>query len=224
MEKIVSYNEFLKNKNNIRKYLDDIFAEIPDIIIYFPNSLSREDRHTIYKNSNGYLFQKLHAVNSQHSIKLWLKDVSVGEFIKEESTSLEKDIENITQPKSEPTDEDTMNDVMGTFEETDESSEYDDDDDDDDDDDVEYEVARLNHFSTSLSKEFYETSEYFEDRINDLENRIKYINLKSNICVIIITIMSGMILYFDPVRLITEFNISNIDLSPLTDYYESPGF
>lgn len=220
MEKIVSYNEFLKNKNNIRRYLDDIFAKIPDIIVYFPNSLSREDRHTIYKNSSGYLFQKLHTVNSQHSIKLWLKDVSVKEFIEEESTSLEKDIENITHP--EPTDEDTTNDAMETFEETDESN--DSDSEYDNDDDVEHEVARLNHFSTSLSKEFYETSEYFDDRINDLETKIKYINLKSNICVMIITIMSGMIFYLDPVRLITEFNISNIDLSPLTDYYESPGF
>lgn len=216
MEKIVSYNEFLKNKNNIRKYLDDIFEKIPDIIIYFPNSLSREDRHTIYKNSSGYLFEKLHMVNSKYSIKLWRKDTSIDEFIKEESTSLAKDVENSTHPES-PAD-DTTGDAMETLEETDEES------DSDYDDDMDYEISQLKHYSSSLSKEFYETSEYFDDRINELEKKIKYINLKSNMSLIVIMLMSTTILYLDPVRLITEFNTSSIDLSPLTDYYESSGF
>lgn len=218
MEKIVSYNEFLKNKNNIRKYLDDIFGKIPDIIIYFPNSLNREDRHTIYKNSSGYLFQKLHAVNSKYSIKLWRKDNPIDEFIKEESTSLTKDVENSTQPES-PVD-DTMDDAMETLEETDE----DEDSDSDYEYDMDYEISQLKHYSSSLSKEFYETSEYFDDRLNELEKKIKYINLKSNMSLIVIVLMSTTILYLDPVRLITEFNTSSIDLSPLTDYYESPGF
>jgi hypothetical protein len=71
MNYFVSYDVFLKNKDNIREYLDNLFVAVPDIIIYFPDSLSKEDRHLIYTQSKGYLFDKLHKVSSEYSIKLW---------------------------------------------------------------------------------------------------------------------------------------------------------
>lgn len=71
MNKIVSYNEFLKHKADLTNYLDDLFNKIPDLTVYFPNTLTRDDRHTIYVNSKGYLFEKLNKVGSKYSIKLW---------------------------------------------------------------------------------------------------------------------------------------------------------
>lgn len=71
MNKIVSYNEFLKNRENIRKFIDNIIDEIPSITIYFPKNLTADDRHLIYTNSKGYLFEKLNNLSSKYSIKLW---------------------------------------------------------------------------------------------------------------------------------------------------------
>lgn len=71
MNKIVSYNEFLKNRENIRNFIDNIIDEIPSITIYFPKNLTAADRHLIYTNSKGYLFEKLTNLSSKYSIKLW---------------------------------------------------------------------------------------------------------------------------------------------------------
>jgi hypothetical protein len=71
MNKIVTYNDFLKNRENIRKFIDNIIDEIPSITIYFPKNLTADDRHLIYTNSKGYLFEKLTNLSSKYSIKLW---------------------------------------------------------------------------------------------------------------------------------------------------------
>lgn len=71
MDKIVSYNEFLKHKSNLEIYLKNLFDIIPELNVYFPANLSSEDRHLIYTKSKGYLFEKLHKVGSKYSIKLW---------------------------------------------------------------------------------------------------------------------------------------------------------
>jgi len=71
MNKIVSYHEFLKHKNNLTNYLQDLFDKMPDVTVYFPNNLSSEERHLIYTNSKGYLFEKLHKIGSKYSVKLW---------------------------------------------------------------------------------------------------------------------------------------------------------
>ena len=71
MDKVVSYNEFLKHKDNLEKYLKDLFDKIPELNVYFPISLTSEERHLIYTKSKGYLFEKLHKIGSKYSIKLW---------------------------------------------------------------------------------------------------------------------------------------------------------
>jgi len=71
MEKVVSYNEFLKHKDNLETYLKDLFDKIPELNVYFPISLNSEERHLIYTKSKGYLFEKLHKIGSKYSIKLW---------------------------------------------------------------------------------------------------------------------------------------------------------
>ena len=74
MDKVVGYNEFLKNKDNLEKYLKDLFDKIPELNVYFPISLTSEERHLIYTNSKGYLFEKLHKIGSKYSVKLWKPD------------------------------------------------------------------------------------------------------------------------------------------------------
>ena len=71
MDKVISYNEFLKHKDNLETYLNDLFDKIPELNVYFPISLNSEERHLIYKKSKGYLFEKLHKIGSKYSIKLW---------------------------------------------------------------------------------------------------------------------------------------------------------
>jgi len=71
MNKIVSYHEFLKHKNNLANYIQDLFDKMPYVTVYFPINLSSEERHLIYTNSKGYLFEKLHKIGSKYSVKLW---------------------------------------------------------------------------------------------------------------------------------------------------------
>ena len=71
MNKIVSYHEFLKHKDNLTNYLHELFDKMSDLTVYFPNSLSSEERHLIYTNSKGYFFEKLHKIGSKYSVKLW---------------------------------------------------------------------------------------------------------------------------------------------------------
>ena len=71
MDKVVSYNEFLKHKDNLETYLKELFDKIPELNVYFPISLTSEERHLIYTKSKGYLFEKLHKIGSKYSIKLW---------------------------------------------------------------------------------------------------------------------------------------------------------
>jgi len=80
MDKVVSYHEFLRNKENIREFIENILSKIPDITIYLPNNLSSEERRLIYQNSSNYLFEKLNKVGSKYSIKIWKKpDDETGE-------------------------------------------------------------------------------------------------------------------------------------------------
>ena len=71
MDKVVSYNEFLRHKDNLETYLKELFEKIPELNVYFPISLSSEERHLIYTKSKGYLFEKLHKIGSKYSIRLW---------------------------------------------------------------------------------------------------------------------------------------------------------
>ena len=69
-EKIITYAEFLNNKGNLRKYLDKMFLSIPNIVVYFPKSLTKEERYMIYTISKGYVFEKLKE-SLNYSIKMW---------------------------------------------------------------------------------------------------------------------------------------------------------
>ena len=74
MKKVVSYSEFLKNSNNLDSYLKDLFGKIPQLNVYFPNSLNYNERRLIYTKSKGYVFEKLNTVGSKYCIKMWKPD------------------------------------------------------------------------------------------------------------------------------------------------------
>ena len=105
MDKVVSYNEFLKHRNNIESYLNDLFDKVPELNVYFPNSLSSEERHLIYTKSKGYLFEKLHKIGSKYSIKLW-KPVENGlNSVTEEKSEEEKSEEEKSEEEKSVSDE-----------------------------------------------------------------------------------------------------------------------
>ena len=99
MDKVISYNEFLKHKDNLENYLKDLFDKIPEVTVYFPISLSSDERHLIYTKSKGYLFEKLHKVGSKYSIKLWkpeevvLEEKSDKEYVPDEDPEDPEDSE-----------------------------------------------------------------------------------------------------------------------------------
>jgi len=134
MNKIVSYHEFLKHKNNLTNYLQDLFDKIPDATVYFPINLSSEERHLIYTNSKGYVFEKLHKIGSKYSVKLWKPDSM--EIIAEEKSD-ESDLVTVKD------DEDYVPAM--------ESGDDDDDDDDDDDYDIQ---SHLTEISDRLDKHY----------------------------------------------------------------------
>jgi hypothetical protein len=109
MNKVVSYHEFLRNKENIRSFIENILNKIPDITIYFPNNLNTEERHLIYQNSSNYLFEKLNKVGSNYSIKIWKKpDDETGETEAdgEPTEVVPEDNETIIDDEDEYEDED----------------------------------------------------------------------------------------------------------------------
>ena len=103
MDKVVSYNEFLKHKDNLEKYLKDLFDKIPELNVYFPISLTSEERHLIYTKSKGYLFEKLHKIGSKYSIKLWKPAEDGMNSITEEKN--EKDEDYVTEEEEEEEEE-----------------------------------------------------------------------------------------------------------------------
>ena len=97
MDKIVSYNEFLKHKDNIEAYLKELFDKIPDLNVYFPINLTSEERHLIYTKSKGYLFEKLHKIGSKYSIKLWKPSEDGVNSITEENGVKDEDEDYVTE-------------------------------------------------------------------------------------------------------------------------------
>ena len=78
VNKGISYDEFLKHKENIRSYLEDWFKKFPDAKLFLPIDLTKEERHMIYKNSKGYIFKKLHNTSNFYSISIYKKDKCVN--------------------------------------------------------------------------------------------------------------------------------------------------
>lgn len=98
MDKVVSYNEFLKHKDNLETYLKDLFDKIPELNVYFPISLKSEERHLIYTKSKGYLFEKLHRIGSKYSIKLWKPaEDGMNSITEEKNGEDEKDEDYVTE-------------------------------------------------------------------------------------------------------------------------------
>jgi len=106
MDKVVSYNEFLKHRDNLETYLKDLFDKMPELNVYFPISLNSDERHLIYTKSKGYLFEKLHKIGSKYSIKLW--------------KPAEDGMNSITEENNEEDEKDEDEDYV-----TDEEEEYD---------------------------------------------------------------------------------------------------
>ncbi len=109
MDKVVSYHEFLRNKENIREFIENILSKIPDITIYLPNNLSSEERRLIYQNSSNYLFEKLNKVGSKYSIKIWKKpddETGENEADGEPTEVVPEDNETIIEDEDEDEDED----------------------------------------------------------------------------------------------------------------------
>lgn len=106
MDKVVSYNEFLKHKDNLEKYLKDLFDKIPKLNVYFPISLTSEERHLIYTKSKGYLFEKLHKIGSKYSIKLWKPtDDGMNSITEEKNEEDEEDEDYVTDEDEDEDDE-----------------------------------------------------------------------------------------------------------------------
>ena len=102
MEKIVSYNEFLKHKDNLETYLKELFDNMPELNVYFPISLNSEERHLIYTKSKGYLFEKLHKIGSKYSIKLWKPaEDGMNSITEEKNEEYEKDEDYVTDEEEE---------------------------------------------------------------------------------------------------------------------------
>lgn len=105
MDKVVSYNEFLKHKDNLETYLKDLFDKIPELNVYFPISLNSEERHLIYTKSKGYLFEKLHKIGSKYSIKLWKPaEDGMNSITEEKNEEDEKDEDYVTEEEEEEYD------------------------------------------------------------------------------------------------------------------------
>lgn len=102
MDKVVSYNEFLKHKDNLETYLKDLFDKIPELNVYFPISLNSEERHLIYTKSKGYLFEKLHKIGSKYSIKLWKPaEDGMNSITEEKNDEDEEDEDYVTDEEEE---------------------------------------------------------------------------------------------------------------------------
>jgi len=101
MDKVVSYNEFLKHKDTLETYLNDLFDKIPELNVYFPISLNSEERHLIYTKSKGYLFEKLHKIGSKYSIKLWKPAEDGINSITEEKKEKDEDYVTIDEEEEE---------------------------------------------------------------------------------------------------------------------------
>ena len=103
MEKVVSYNAFLKHKDNLETYLKDLFDRIPELKVYFQISLNAEERHLIYTKSKGYLFEKLHKIGSKYSIKLWkpckdgMNSITEDEYVTREDEYVTREDEYVTR-------------------------------------------------------------------------------------------------------------------------------
>jgi len=119
MDKVVSYNEFLKHKDNLDAYLKELFDKIPELNVYFPISLSSDERHLIYTKSKGYLFEKLHKIGSKYSIKLWKPGEngvnSVTEENDENYVTGEENEEKYVTDDEEDTDEEDTDEVKYDF-------------------------------------------------------------------------------------------------------------
>lgn len=88
----INYGEFLKHKENIRSYLEDWFKKFPDTKLFLPIDLTKEERHMIYKNSKGYIFEKLHNMSNFYSISIYKKDKCVNtDNDNDENTDSEED-------------------------------------------------------------------------------------------------------------------------------------
>lgn len=92
VNKCISYVEFLKHKKNIRSYLEDLFQKFPDTKLFLPIDLTKEERHMIYKNSKGYIFEKLHNISNFYSISIYKEDkcVNTDNYL-DENTDSEED-------------------------------------------------------------------------------------------------------------------------------------
>jgi hypothetical protein len=102
MDKVVSYNEFLKHKDNLETYLKDLFDKTPELNVYFPISLNSDERHLIYTTSKGYLFEKLHKLGSKYSIMLWKPaEDGMNSITEEKNEEDEKDEDYVTDEEEE---------------------------------------------------------------------------------------------------------------------------
>jgi hypothetical protein len=180
MNFFVSYVDFLKNKDNIREYLDSLFIAVPDIIVYFPDNLSKEDRNLIYTHSKGYLFDKLHNVSSDYSIKLW-KPLENNNEISEEYDNISSEQEQKQEEEEEEEEEEQQ--------EEEQQEDYEEED---------YEEG-------DYEEEDYEDYEYYEEKIVTLEDKINILINKFNIvnltCVFNILLLFYVIL-LNPIRVI----------------------
>ena len=118
MDKIVSYNEFLKHKDNIEAYLKELFDKVADLNVYFPINLTSDERHLIYTKSKGYLFEKLHKIGSKYSIKLWKPSEDGVNSITEENSVKDEDEDEdyVTEEEEEDDFKEQLSEISNALE------------------------------------------------------------------------------------------------------------
>ena len=117
MDKVVSYNEFLKHRDNLETYLKDLFDKTPKLNVYFPISLNSDERHLIYTKSKGYLFEKLHKFGSKYSIKLWKPaEDGMNSITEEKNEEDEKDEDYVTEEEEEDDLKEQLSEISNALE------------------------------------------------------------------------------------------------------------
>ena len=115
VNKCISYVEFLKHKKNIRSYLEDLFQKFPDTKLFLPIDLTKEERHMIYKNSKGYIFEKLHNISNFYSISIYKEDkcVNTDNYLDENTDNyLDENTDNYLDENTDSEEDFNLNDVV----------------------------------------------------------------------------------------------------------------
>jgi hypothetical protein len=166
MNLYISREEFLRIKSNLRKYIVNKFSNGVKVI-YFPNNLSKNERHLVYKSSMNYNF-----------VKNYNDSVSIAMFNLENNEDIYK---KQNEENEEEEDEDEEEEDNEEYEEEEEEDEKEEDNEEEDDN-----YNKLNNVSEiyielmHINRNMYEFKSNFNNSIRLLQkdnSELKFINL-----------------------------------------------